>query len=1107
MLKLNKLKLTILSIVIIMSLVLIIPTFARYKELKRLHEINEWDGSIATSFKDGDGSIDNPYIISNASELAYFSNSLKNNDYKDKYVKLSDDIIINEGIFNSKDNKYIYNNTEYYMYGINYYSNMEYSNLVGSIHVIDTLDNFKGNFDGDFHTIFGLCLVGDNKALFTNLNGNLSNLYLENAYISDGYMQAGVVLNAIDSNINNVVFDGSIVSKNKNHVENINSTLDDIIVNDSLILDLAKPISSNYSAILKGNCSGSTSFNINGKEVSCSSFEEEIDPYNTVITSNEEITLSNLEYKLTYDKNISSGVILSAINSNINGVINKGSILNINTSGILGFNYNSNVINSYNKGELLGSIASSISDTIFNSNNIIYSNVYNSGVLNAKNNYGLFNNIINSNISIVNSFNISEVDAINSKLNSNVEIINSYNKKYNYGFNLLESNINNYYKEYIDEEHISEGNIYIYDEYPILYFDDLKNSIAQIKIGDSIYSRLNNDINIIYVDKELNVLFTTTNSFKPIKEAYVYLSDKVLSETELDNVTWKVYDNKFSISEEGTYIVYSKLIDYSDNVYYINSDKYILDYKPLKINLISDESNWDTLHDVSTIYVNKELTYEINAIDNMSSIKSIKYIVSNEEITNLDDVDNWLDYNGKFSIDLNSYIIYVKVTNSNDITNYVNSDLIISTYYEVSDLRSGIDLTFNKDMTYNSSFNFNVLLNHDLLINSNINRYIKVDKLLPNNTNIIIKDLLNDKIYYYNVNDVDYIENNGYLYDLSLFKEIGRLDDKYFDNSIYNSEELFNVYIDFSNITNTNEEYNISFVGIDNNLLINTYIDDIINIKLHSSVDNIGNSLLISTFNNNNVVYNTNNNYNYVINTNLIDQDLLNTNLENMKLGLKIELIDEDNNIVSRSKYKNIKFMVGNNTYYPRYDNITYIDLGNEYLNRVSLVINTSLDDDNLSGDNYKFKITSYLSSNNNIVYESNNNILIPLVYKNNYIINNYGFDVNANSSLIINKDINNNIEFNIKGRGNFSDANVKVSLYKKKELTAYNQEYELVNISDYINEEIELNKLNYNSIEYKNNNLNISFKDIELTGYRLLFELYDGETKVGEKYINIIVR
>ena len=57
---------------------------------------DKWDGvSIATSFSSGNGTIDNPYLISNGSEFIYFKNLIEGNDanlYKDKYYKLSNDI-------------------------------------------------------------------------------------------------------------------------------------------------------------------------------------------------------------------------------------------------------------------------------------------------------------------------------------------------------------------------------------------------------------------------------------------------------------------------------------------------------------------------------------------------------------------------------------------------------------------------------------------------------------------------------------------------------------------------------------------------------------------------------------------------------------------------------------------------------------------------------------------------------------------------------------------------------------------------------------------------------------------------------------------------------
>lgn len=58
----------------------------------------KWDGSIAASFSGGNGTEDNPYLISNGSELAYFKQiveSDKDGFYKDKFFALSYDIDMN----------------------------------------------------------------------------------------------------------------------------------------------------------------------------------------------------------------------------------------------------------------------------------------------------------------------------------------------------------------------------------------------------------------------------------------------------------------------------------------------------------------------------------------------------------------------------------------------------------------------------------------------------------------------------------------------------------------------------------------------------------------------------------------------------------------------------------------------------------------------------------------------------------------------------------------------------------------------------------------------------------------------------------------------------
>src|SRR5574344_2616613 len=76
-----------------------IPTLARFKNRTTLNNIAVWDGSIATGYKSGSGTEEDPYVISNGSQLAYLSEQLKTNNYENTYFKLEKDIVLNNGIF------------------------------------------------------------------------------------------------------------------------------------------------------------------------------------------------------------------------------------------------------------------------------------------------------------------------------------------------------------------------------------------------------------------------------------------------------------------------------------------------------------------------------------------------------------------------------------------------------------------------------------------------------------------------------------------------------------------------------------------------------------------------------------------------------------------------------------------------------------------------------------------------------------------------------------------------------------------------------------------------------------------------------------------------
>ena len=83
---------------IILALLIAIPSLGRFQS-KIVSNGEVWDGSVASSYRDGNGTVSDPYVISNGSELAFFAQSLESNDYNDTYFTLGNDIILNDGIF------------------------------------------------------------------------------------------------------------------------------------------------------------------------------------------------------------------------------------------------------------------------------------------------------------------------------------------------------------------------------------------------------------------------------------------------------------------------------------------------------------------------------------------------------------------------------------------------------------------------------------------------------------------------------------------------------------------------------------------------------------------------------------------------------------------------------------------------------------------------------------------------------------------------------------------------------------------------------------------------------------------------------------------------
>ena len=326
--KKNKIYIILIAIFILILSSVSIATFARQKNRNPLNIDNTWDGSISSSYRSGSGSQDDPFIISNASELAYFSNMLKTTSYSNTYFELSNDIIINKGTFKYEDNliKYILDGNTYFVdkYSSNYYSSSDMTNKVGSINLFDSINNFKGTFNGNSHTIYGAYITKkDTKylGLFTNLNGTVKDLYVQNSLIYGGNITGGIASNIDNGLIENTIYGGYVIGSDNNTYEENEISLDDILLSKdstSSNIDLSNINLSYYdieSITLEGvidNFSSLSSISINNNSIDSSNFSINVDSSASNLSilyklnMIEDIKITNLKYKVKYTLGISS---------------------------------------------------------------------------------------------------------------------------------------------------------------------------------------------------------------------------------------------------------------------------------------------------------------------------------------------------------------------------------------------------------------------------------------------------------------------------------------------------------------------------------------------------------------------------------------------------------------------------------------------------------------------------------------------------------------------------------------------------------------------------------------------------------------------------------
>lgn len=420
-------------------------------------------------------------------------------------------------------------------------------------------------------------------------------------------------------------------------------------------------------------------------------------------------------------------------------------------------------------------------------------------------------------------------------------------------------------------------------------------------------------------------------------------------------------------------------------------------------------------------------------------------------------------------------------------------------------------------------------------------RVLVSNYVLPLNTKITMIDLSGDdkKYYYHIINQSDVIQAQNQLntmsevnYDLSMFEVMGSFDgNTFYDDASMNSEyyhssenyslEEFIFIIDFAdaNITSSslnnllllemqdsNDQTRINVLGIQHSAMIyNLYADRDAVIDISGTIsDN-------RIYSDETVTVDLLTNYTQSSVSGLTIYD---TRYFDSKLGIEIELLNSDGEVVSGTSMLGLYYEIDGVRYYPNIDGTTRIKIADKVGNAetwIRLVTGTS----QLATGNYTLRIQSF-GSPDGIYYSLDTSDTLEFDI---YIVNEiYGLNVHeTNEEMIIDsvtgKTLNetNIVNYVVNYNSNLENPSIRVRMSRRLYNQVYTSSYEIVDIKDYITDNLQ-SASGANTYLLINNpsseqNVVFHFKPELVTGtYKLEFILCDGNSPIGtvEKYIII---
>lgn len=359
----------ITSVIIVLSLIMTLIPMSAFATT------GVWDGKIARSFAKGDGSSDNPYIISSGAELAYLAKEVNSGTvFTGYYFELGNNIELNSESVFAKD-------SEGKVTGIKPNNDVnEWTPIGASIN--SKINRFYAEqFDGKGYSISGIVIESDDsyQGLFGAAYTNIQNLTIKNSYISaDSYV-------------------GAIAGESRGQIKNCKNE--------------------NSAVIGTDNVGGLFGYHYGGKTTDC------INQGNVQLVSGEN------RWK------VAGGIFGENYQSNVENCYNLGEVVGDTKTylgGIVGKNTSANILNSFNSGklksaEVIGGVAGSATGIINGCGN---SAVIEKADASTEYAGGVVGKMIGSDSEIANSYNVGSVTA---KIaggvvgdNQSAEVKNSY---------------------------------------------------------------------------------------------------------------------------------------------------------------------------------------------------------------------------------------------------------------------------------------------------------------------------------------------------------------------------------------------------------------------------------------------------------------------------------------------------------------------------------------------------------------------------------------------------------------------------------------------------------------------------------------------------------